>query len=201
MEDEIVKICKKHGALTKDQVKHEKNGLGYQSIRCHQCKIDKDTRWRNANRDKHNESAGKARKKSREDYKLGLTDIEPKANVWSRKDRAENPEKHREWSRKGRERLGALRNIREITRVRGITLEEYYALEGRQQGKCAICSNEETRKNRSGITARLCLDHNHTTGTVRELLCHACNQVVGHSRESVDILKKAISYLEAHQNN
>ena len=198
----IVKICAKHGELTENLAHQEKNKKCKSGFmwRCNQCKLEKDRRWKELNWGQHKESAGKARSKAREDYRNGFITEEPKANIWSRKYRKDSPEKHREWEKRGRERLGPLRNIREITRVRGITLDEYYAIEGKQNGKCSICDCEETRNNRSGSTARLCLDHNHTTGQVRELLCHACNQVIGHSRESIEILKNAISYLERHKH-
>ncbi len=198
----IVKVCKKHGNLTEDLAHKEKNKklvLGFM-WRCNQCKFEKDRRWKGLNWDQHKSSAGKARNESRRQYREGLTDIEPKANLWSRQYRIDNPEKHKEWARIGRERLGSLRTTREITRVRGITVEQYFILEGKQQGLCAICGKEETRKNRIGQQARLCLDHNHETKQVRELLCHSCNQVVGHSRESIEILQKAILYLQSHKH-
>ena len=198
----VVKVCSKHGELTEElahQEKDKKCKAGYR-WRCNQCKIEKDRRWKDNHREQHNASAGQARKKSRKDYREGIINIEPKANIWSRQYRIEHPEKHKEWAKIGRERLGPLRTIREITRVRGITVEDYYILEGKQNGLCAICNKPETRNNRIGQTARLCLDHNHTTGLVRELLCHNCNQVIGHCKESIDILLKAIAYLKNHQH-
>lgn len=200
MSSAVVKICKKHGELKEDQVKSEINRSGYVNYRCHQCKIDKDRRWKERNKEAHNASASIARNQARKEYREGLTDVEPKANVWAREYKSLYPEKHKEWARIGRERLGPIRNLKEITRVRGLTLEEYYVIEGRQDGKCAICGQPETRKSRtSGNICRLALDHNHSTGKIRKLLCHACNQVIGHSRESIEVLKATISYLEEHK--
>jgi Recombination endonuclease VII len=198
----IVKICSKHGELTESMAHKEKNKqckLGFR-WRCNECKLEKDRRWKSLNWEQHKATAAKARNKAREDYRNGFINQEPKANIWSRQYRKDNPEKHREWEKRGRERLGPIRNIMEITRVRGISLEEYYEIKGKQDGKCAICGLEEKRKSRNGGIARLCLDHNHTTGQVRSLLCHACNQVVGHSKESIEILKSAIQYLESHEH-
>jgi hypothetical protein len=198
----IVKICSKHGELTENLTHQEKNKKCKSGFmwRCSQCKLEKDRKWKELNWEQHKESAGKSRAKSREDYRNGFITEEPKANIWSRQYRKDSPEKHREWEKRGRERLGSLRNIREITRVRGITLDEYYVIEGRQNGKCDICRKEENRKSRSGGIARLCLDHCHETGKVRALLCHDCNTAIGKFKDDIQLLKNAISYLEKHKH-
>ena len=51
----------------------------------------------------------------------------------------------------------------------GITLEEVNELHTKQQGLCAICQKKD----------RLALDHDHSTGKVRELLCYRCNLSLG----------------------
>lgn len=54
-----------------------------------------------------------------------------------------------------------------------LTLDQYLELVEAQGGACAICR----RKPPAG--ARLCVDHCHTTGAVRALLCIPCNVMVG----------------------
>lgn len=44
----------------------------------------------------------------------------------------------------------------------------------------------------------LCVDHNHTTGDVRGLLCRRCNMVIGNVEESKELLTTLIDYLEVH---
>lgn len=41
------------------------------------------------------------------------------------------------------------------------------------------------------------IDHDHATGKVRGALCRSCNWGLGHFKDSVTSLKKAIEYLEA----
>lgn len=55
-----------------------------------------------------------------------------------------------------------------VEKTYGITGDEYEALLRRQGGKCAICRARPRSK-------RLAVDHNHTTGAVRGLLCSRCN--------------------------
>lgn len=64
-----------------------------------------------------------------------------------------------------------VRGARKPTRARqlGVTDEEYARLLAAQDGHCALCPN--TPK-----TRRLHVDHDHTTGRVRGLLCFRCNK-------------------------
>jgi len=72
----------------------------------------------------------------------------------------------------------------------GISLEEYNVLFEKQEYKCAICGIE---KSENGKT--LHCDHNHKTGKVRGLLCFKCNTGLGNFNDNVEVLLKAISYL------
>ncbi len=59
---------------------------------------------------------------------------------------------------------------------------------------CEICG-----KSWEEGTERLCIDHDHHTGKVRGILCKHCNHVLGHSKESLDILDNAKAYLVSHR--
>lgn len=82
----------------------------------------------------------------------------------------------------------------------GITLEYYNDMLVKQGGVCAICGNPETALGTGGNVAMLSVDHCHTTGNVRKLLCKRCNTMLGLSGESVSVLNNAIQYLEDHKN-
>lgn len=73
----------------------------------------------------------------------------------------------------------------------GITVEEFDALLAAQDGKCAICGVSEFpgRGNRPHV------DHCHTTGAVRGILCHFCNLGLGNFRDRPDLLESAAAYL------
>jgi hypothetical protein len=79
----------------------------------------------------------------------------------------------------------------------GITPEQYDAMLAEQGGVCAICGNEETSVRGPFKTRfRLSVDHDHATGKVRGLLCQKCNRSIGLMNDDVDLLKKAIYYLQ-----
>lgn len=73
----------------------------------------------------------------------------------------------------------------------GISIEEYNQMFNEQEGKCAICDKHQSEEYRA-----LNVDHNHTTGQIRGLLCNNCNTGLGRFFDNVDSLQKAIHYLE-----
>jgi len=73
----------------------------------------------------------------------------------------------------------------------GITIEEFNAKMEEQHNKCAICGTDTP----TGNGTYFYVDHNHTTGQVRDLLCHNCNYVIGYAKENKDILLSVIEYL------
>ena len=107
---------------------------------------------------------------------------------------AENPEKRkmvaRTYAKNNPERL---RN-NFLKNQYGITLEEFNAKRSLQQNKCAICGNEF--KN----TKDAHMDHCHTTGKVRDILCSACNKALGYFRDSIPTILAASQYLIKHQS-
>jgi len=59
-----------------------------------------------------------------------------------------------------------------------------------QKGRCAICG-----KHQNEFKRRLNLDHNHTTGQIRGLLCYYCNKFrVG--RHDLESATKLLKYLQ-----
>lgn len=63
-----------------------------------------------------------------------------------------------------------------------------------QNGACAIC-NHVPDGSRGLRDRRLHVDHNHQTNTVRALLCHQCNVLIGYARECPERLMKAAEYV------
>jgi hypothetical protein len=199
---EIVKICLHHGPLKEDQVHKETDRTkkrGYM-LRCNQCKLDKDRRWKENNWEKHKQSAGKARMEARRLYREGKTKVEPKANAWKKLDRERNKEKYLLQEAKYRLKQGQMRNIQEICRRRGITRDRYFEMFDEQNHKCAICFQEEKRISRNfDRVVALAIDHCHVSSKVRGLLCTACNVMIGHAGDDITRLQSAIEYLKKHQ--
>lgn len=80
-----------------------------------------------------------------------------------------------------------VRNSRLKTQF-GITLEQYEARLESQNNVCAICKSASDK-------IALAVDHCHSTGKIRGLLCANCNKILGHAKDNVVILREAINYL------
>lgn len=79
----------------------------------------------------------------------------------------------------------------------GITIEDYDKMFFEQKGICAICGKVETSINQYGIK-RLCVDHNHKSGLVRQLLCMDCNTFLGKVEKNLNKLNLILEYMERH---
>ncbi len=67
-----------------------------------------------------------------------------------------------------------------------IDIEQKNKLQEMQGGVCGICLQP---------APTLCVDHDHSTGEVRGLLCHSCNRGLGLLGDNVHSLTQAIKYL------
>ena len=74
----------------------------------------------------------------------------------------------------------------------GIDEDQYAAMSAEQGGLCFICSSPPPG------AKRLYVDHDHSTGKVRRLLCPACNFLAGHVEASPDRFLGVIAYLRDH---
>jgi len=73
----------------------------------------------------------------------------------------------------------------------GISLAQLEDMILSQNSKCAICGKELTIQKGGYV-----VDHDHTTGKVRGILCPQCNFLLGNAQDNLDIMKGAIKYLE-----
>ena len=90
----------------------------------------------------------------------------------------------------------AARN-RRLLKAYGITAEQYDIMYAEQKGCCYICGKHETETQLANQFKgqRLNVDHCHTTGTVRKLLCSPCNTALGLLEEDRERVKKLYDYI------
>ena len=80
----------------------------------------------------------------------------------------------------------------------GVTREQYESMLSVQDHKCKVCGCNETSTRCTH--GHLVVDHCHTTGKVRSLLCDMCNKTLGYTKDSIEQLQALIDYLNAHQD-
>jgi hypothetical protein len=105
---------------------------------------------------------------------------------WKRANREKVNEQRRQYLKKYPDRTRATN----LKAKYGITIEQWNARFTSQDNKCAICGAPDP-----GAYGKWHTDHDHTTNTVRGILCQQCNTGLGKLKESKALLVKAQEYL------
>ena len=71
----------------------------------------------------------------------------------------------------------------------GLTIKDFEFLRRITGGICPLCRTRPAKV----------VDHDHSTGKVRGVLCHGCNASLGHFLDDPTILRRAALYLEMFQ--
>ena len=90
-------------------------------------------------------------------------------------------------SQKQRDRNPNLNRSNHLRYRYNLTIQEYDEMKAAQDGKCACCKKEDSR---------LVIDHDHTTGKIRGLLCDACNLSLGLLGDDLSVISSLHTYLE-----
>ena len=143
---------------------------------CKVCSSKSYRKWRKANLESVRERKRKWRDANSESER-------ERRRKW----RAANSEREAEQGRKWYQ--NNLERVRERSRKRkyGLDTPTFEAMLVGQHYCCAICN--------TSIDDSSNIDHCHTTGIVRGLLCSACNKGLGHFKDDVQLLASAIDYL------
>lgn len=123
--------------------------------------------------------------------KDGLSTLcKPCRNISTYKYRAEHKDEYNAYMRDLRATDKEMFKNIDLKRIYGITLETYREMLKSQNGVCAIC-----KKPQKGVRP-LVVDHCHSTGAIRGLLCYGCNRFIV-ALDNHPMQDKAIAYLEA----
>lgn len=103
----------------------------------------------------------------------------------------------RQWRNKNMEKVkksntGSWRKA--TLRRLGISEQDFQTMRIAQNGVCAICGGGPVGRNKV-----LSIDHCHTTGRVRGLLCGRCNVGLGQFNDCSYLLDKASAYLKKNE--
>ena len=82
-----------------------------------------------------------------------------------------------------------------------IDMAEYLRLLNEQTGVCAICEKPEQNLRGAANVTALSVDHNHTNGNVRGLLCGHCNVALGYFCDDARLLERAAAYLRQYDGD
>lgn len=115
-------------------------------------------------------------------------------NAATKRYRQKNPQKTAAMRKRTDEKRKDAHKARNLAKY-GLTHEDYLQLLEAQRGVCSIRLSPETLLTRWKTPRPLVVDHCHTTGKVRGLLCVSCNLGIGNFKDSTELLQNAINYL------
>ena len=98
----------------------------------------------------------------------------------------------KEYHEENKEQIAINKKKNHLKSKYGMTLKDQTILLQKQDNKCKICLGEF-----SNITPNI--DHCHTTNKVRGILCGSCNRGLGHFKDNIKVLTKAINYLQENK--
>jgi hypothetical protein len=120
--------------------------------------------------------------------------------VRAKEQRKLNPEKYRDYDRKRKAKnpdhiraINKKSNDKRRHEKFGLPQGWYTTQYEKQNGSCAICYGQQEGKPKD-----FAIDHNHSTGQIRGLLCNRCNTSIGKFKEDPEILLNAIKYLKEY---
>lgn len=112
----------------------------------------------------------------------------PCRNAYAVEWRKKNPAAHKAAYQKAYQKRKHLVDEARLLRHFGMTSSEYDEMLQRQNHVCAVCYSSSDRK--------LAVDHDHSTGRIRGLLCMSCNIILGHVKDDPIHLRSLAEYLE-----
>jgi hypothetical protein len=121
-------------------------------------------------------------------YRADPEPARARTRAWQIANRERYAARQREYLESGKKKVSDRKS--HLKRKYGLTLEQYDAMLEAQGGVCAICRQPRPEER------TLHVDHDHTTGAVRGLLCFTCNNALGDFRDSADLFHAAAAYLE-----
>ena len=102
-------------------------------------------------------------------------------------------ERAKQWRKDNPERKRQYEKQFMLKQRYGLSYTQYTQMFIDQEYQCSICKQEVLPDTKNAH-----VDHNHTTGKVRAILCNSCNTGLGKFKESPELLQQAIQYLEFH---
>ena len=93
------------------------------------------------------------------------------------------------------------RKLDGIKTLYGLSYENLLQMYSDQQGCCSICQTPISLIAGKTKIGKVHVDHCHSTGKVRGLLCTKCNTLLGMANDSKQILTAAINYLDRSQDD
>jgi hypothetical protein len=165
--------------------------------KCTKCGEQKPLSEFNKNKSKKDGLGTECKPCAKQNLKKWLSQNPEKQKANKRKWYKNNWEKARKqsknWRQNNPDRYRAHMTTSKLKKY-NLTLESFEEKKLSQNNKCEICREPLGR----GFEVHI--DHCHKTNNVRGILCIHCNTLLGRAKDSPNILKSALNYLEKYNS-
>lgn len=181
METKTCSVCKEKKPLTQFRKDSSREDGIHRT--CNDCNNVSQRQWYSRNKEK-------ARRIASENYQKNKDAI----NAKRRQDRLNNPESVRAKANSHYNPINSKIRGWKQAGIKNMTYDKYLQMLEDQNNSCALCG-----RHKDSFKKQLSVDHNHSTGAVRGLLCASCNGGIGKLNDSIEMLEKAIKYLKNYE--
>ncbi len=119
------------------------------------------------------------------------------AEQWAKDNPDKIKEHQKKWYEANKEKKLAYSKKSKLKRKYGISLDEYQQKLENQNYSCKICGSKVAQE--SNPDRNFAVDHCHTTGKVRGLLCIKCNTGLGMFKDNSDLIIAAYNYIKEYE--
>ena len=174
-------VCKNEYSL--DEFRKDNSRKDGIHCTCNKCNLNIQRNWYLKNKEK-------AKALALENYHKN----KDKINIRRKLDRELNPEKYKPKNKIKYDPIKGKEYSWKNAGILDMNVEKYNELLVIQDYKCSICLTHA-----SNFKKALGVDHNHSTGKVRGLLCTNCNRALGYLKESEESVINLLNYIKCHK--
>lgn len=103
--------------------------------------------------------------------------------------------RYRQWHKENKKSVQEYMRRYDLKRYYGITPETFEEMLTKQNYQCLICKSENPQSKHG----KFHIDHCHSSGKVRGLLCSLCNVGLGAFRDNLKFLTNAMEYIKLNK--
>jgi hypothetical protein len=122
---------------------------------------------------------------------MNLEKIKEQKRQWYFRNKDRILENNTNYNIRNKDKIKEYQKIYKLKTRYNLTLDQYNKMLSDQNNCCKVCDIKMIKP---------IVDHCHTTGKVRGLLCNSCNVSLGRLKEDTRILNKMIEYIKEHNN-
>lgn len=98
---------------------------------------------------------------------------------------------NKKWREENKEQDALVMLKARLKRKYNLSIDEYKTLIESQNNSCKVCGAHA----KNNLKGKLYIDHCHTTGKVRGLLCMKCNSALGLLNDDKELIQNLLDYL------